>query len=499
MSEALIIGLITDTSSPAQAARLLGDIGALAAADPGLSRVEVIVFENPSGEPAPRVDHDLTAGDLPVHRVRRGSRERRAASEGSGEAELQEGRLPIAAARTIVQRHAFERAAQGDAAVWILDEDLRLTPLLDEMGRGEPPLSARVRRLRAARVDVALGPVLGAPPLPARSTLRVNLEDVRRHLDVIASLDPEAAWPDLAAENARVRRALSEYYYDLSRAHEDAGAHPMWLERAGHGETVRAAFARLASAVGGLLDGIPITRSISSDQQTFGGEPTLTRGGNTLVLRPALLASIPNVAPRIAGRVSRRSDMLWARLAAALEGARFARAPLPALQDRSGAGCSIVNTGKLLDDVRGSAVVAALDALIGEGELAPRRRPCREAVRRAAAVYVDRARERLAAIESSEERVRALLDRIASRVRAPDGDAALLSHPKHAHSIERLLDNLARLREALGAPFAPIDPALEQPDVEKFLLDLPEELSIYRAGACVCRGEAQQSAPRRNA
>jgi hypothetical protein len=62
---------------------------------------------------------------------------------------------------------------------------------------------------------------------------------VARHLDLVAALDPEAAWPDFSAENARVRRALPEYYYDFSRAHEDAGARPMWLERAFDGETVR--------------------------------------------------------------------------------------------------------------------------------------------------------------------------------------------------------------------------------------------------------------------
>ncbi len=66
-----------------------------------------------------------------------------------------------------------------------------------------------------------------------------------------------AIWPDRAAENARVRQALSEYYYDLSRAHEDAA---------------------------------PV-----------GSGAPLTRGGNTLVLNPGVLGAIPNLAPVLGG------------------------------------------------------------------------------------------------------------------------------------------------------------------------------------------------------
>lgn len=484
MNEALVIGIIADTSNPAAAARLLGDIERLAATDTGFSRVEIVVLENPAGEPAPRATWGIASFnlDIHIHCVERAAQERDAARGRLGRTELPPGRLPIATARTLVQRHAFERATGERAAAWILDEDLRISPLLDAVAKGEPPLSERVRCLRAACVDVAVGPTLGAPPLPARSTVRVNIEDVRRHLDVVASLAPEAGWPDRSAENARVRRALPEFYYDLSRAHEDAGAHPMWLERTHAGETVRSAFARLSAAVAGLLDGVPITRTIPESPALDAGRSPLARGGNTLVLRPALLARIPNVALRVGGRVSRRSDMVWARLAVALEGARFARAPIPVLQDRSGPGRSSFDADKLLDDLRGSALVAALDALIEEGALAGRHPLARDSIRRASAIYVARARERLAAIHRSEERVRTLLDQIVWRVRAPGDRADLLRHLVHAASIEQLLEHVTRLRAAYDSSIGPCDLAAEQPDVERFFAGLLDDIDAYRAG-----------------
>jgi hypothetical protein len=250
----------------------------------------------------------------------------------------------------------------------------------------------------------------------------------------------------------------------------------MWLEPLAPGETVRSAFARLCGAVGGLLHGIPVTRSIAAPM-----EPSvLARGGSTLVLRPELLARIPNVAPRLGGRASRRSDMLWARLAVALEGARFARAPIPVVQDRSGPGRSSFEAAKLLDDLRGSALVAAFDALCAEGELAPGRTPSRAAVARAFAIYEVRARERLAAIHDSEGRTMAVLDGIRSSARAPD--PGFLRHPAYAPFLAQLLEHVAALRAALEARIDPCDPAEDRGAIERFIRGLPEEIHAYRAG-----------------
>ncbi|HSN99496.1 MAG TPA: hypothetical protein VLS89_14470 [Candidatus Nanopelagicales bacterium] len=481
MSQRLVVGILADTCHPGIAARLLGDLGQLAAEDRGLAPIEVILLDNPSSDPPPGAARAPSVPGLSVHCVGRAEQERDAARGHFGRIQLPPGRLPIATARRLAQRYASARAAAAGSAVWLLDEDLRLTPLLAAARRGDPPLSERVRRLRAAGVDVAVGPTLGAPPVPARSMVRVNLEDLRRHLGAIAALEPEAPWPDRAAENARARRDLPEYYYDLSRAHGDAGARPMWLEPVGPAETARSALARLADGASGLLDGIPITRPLLEDAALDPAIPALTCGGNTLVLRPDLLAAIPHVAPRIAGRVARRSEMLWARLMAALRGARIARAPIAALHDRSGPGRSSFDAAKLADDVRGSAAVAALDALLGEGALAAGSAIEPAAAARASAVYEERARERLTAIVRSEARTRGLLEEIAGVLDAPGGCWGQLGHPAYAPAVARLRAEIARLAAACAEGLAAWDPAEERADVEAFLRGLPEELAAYCA------------------
>lgn len=482
MSERLVVGIIADTSNPAVVGRLLGDLERLARMDPGLARISVVVLENPSGEATPGVLNDMRFDGVDIRCIGRALLVR----WGSDRAELPldrlDRRLPIAVARTLVQRNTFERLDGERGAVWILDEDLRLLPILDSIERGEPPLSMRLRSLRAAGVDVAIGPVFGAPPLPARSTVRVNLEDVWRHLVLVSMLEPDALWPDRSAENARVRCALPEYYYDLSRAHEDAGAHPMWLERSHAHETVHSAFARLCSGVGGLLDGVPVTRLLPDDPALDAAKSPLARGGNTIVLRPELLDRIPNVALCVGGRVSRRSDMVWARLAVALEGARFARSSIAVLQDRSGPGRSSFDACKLLDDVRGSALVAALDFLLGKNLLAWRRSLSTEHIALVSAIYVAHARARFEAIRRSEDRARSLLDQILSWVRTPEGRPGLLRHWMHAGVLDQLIDHVTRLRAAFDPSFAACDPAGERIEVEQFFLDLPSEIDAYRAG-----------------
>jgi hypothetical protein len=175
--------------------------------------------------------------------------------------------------------------------------------------------------------------------------------------------------------------------------------------------------------------------------------------------------------------------MLWARLAVALEGARFARAPIPVLHDRNGPGRSSFDLDKLLDDARGSSVVAALDSLLAEGALVGRRPLPQSAVARAGSIYVAHARARLIAIQSSEDRVRSLLDQILSRLSPPDRRAGFLGDPAHSTSIKRLTEHAAHLRAAYTQSLEAIDPAADQPDIERFFLELPARLKAFRASA----------------
>lgn len=483
MIERLVVAIIVDTTNPAVAARLLGDLARLVAVDPGLE-LKALLLENPSTERAcsPLQLDDIARG-LAIERIARVSVEGDLARGRYGRLEPAPGRWPIATARTVLQRQAAERALRSADAVWILDEDLRLSPLLDAVKNGEPPLSARVRRLRDERIDVAVGPTLGSPPVPARGAARVNLEDVRRHLDEVDRLPPDAAWPDHAAENARTRSLLPEYYYDLSRAHADAGARPMWFERRSLDETVQSAFARLCEAVGGLVDGIPVTRALPESAPLEEARSPLARGGNTLVLRPELLARIPNLAPRIGGRVTRRSDMLWARLAGALLGARFSRGSIVTYHDRRGQGRSSFDADKLVDDLHGSALVAALDLLLESGQIQRRQRPSAAAIERAGQLYVARAEERLHAIRRSEARALDLLDAILARTAPRPTQRGFLFHPAHALPVARLRAHAERLRSAYGSSVVTCDPRAELADVTRFFSGLLDEVDAYEINA----------------
>lgn len=479
MSERLVVAIIVDTTNPAIASRLLGDLARLAAVDPDLD-LQVLLLENPSDGPACSVIQlDDRAHGLAVERITRASLEGDLERGRYGRIESAQGRWPIATARTVLQRRAAELASRSAAAVWILDEDLRLSPLLDAVRGGRPPLSARVRQLRDERIDVAVGPALGSPPVPARAAARVNLEDVRRHLDDVDRIPPGASWPDRAAENARTRAALPEYYYDLSRAHGDAGARPMWFEPCSPDETVQRVFARLCDAVGGLVDGIPVTRALPESALLEEARSPLARGGNTLVLRPELLSRIPNLAPRIGGRVTRRSDMLWARLAESLLGARFSRGLIVTLHDRRGPGRSSFDADKLVDDLRGSALVAALDLLLDTGQIQRRQRPSAAAIEHAGRLYVARAEERLDAIRRSEARALDLLDEILARTGPGTARGGFLSHPAHRAAIAGLRAHAEGLRVAYGSSVVACDPRAELPDVTRFFSELLDEIDAY--------------------
>lgn len=349
----IVCGVIADTSQPALVLRLLGDLAALAALERERCALRVLLLENPS---APRPAR--AAGDIAAAAETLGLSLRCLPTPGTA-------RLPIAAARTLIQEACARALCSPASCAWILDEDLRLTPLLADVRAGLR-LDEELCAARAAGVDVLLSPILGAPPLPARSVVRVNLADAHRHLDALARLRPEERWPEQRAANARVRQQLAEYYYDHTCAHEDPAQRPLWLEPVSAGETAREVFLRLCALAPGLLHGQPITRELRRDGGVQPPQP-LARGGNTLVLQGALLQRFENPAVCVGGRVVRRSDMLWARLARSLGGARFAAGRLLATQDRGGSGRSDFSTEKMVDDIRGSALIKAVDALLGPG------------------------------------------------------------------------------------------------------------------------------------
>ena len=414
----LVVGIIVDTLQGA-VARLFNDLAALLLLEPALAPLEVVLLENPVEAPLQATEPEglrklATQTGLIVHWKSRLEQRSDAARGLFGDLALSLGRQPIATARTMLQRYVSQYCQRDPSAVaWILDEDLRLKPMLQRLRTGDYSLLDTISSLRQRRVDVAIAPILGAPPLPSQSSIRVNLRDVLRHLERLEQLSPHAAWPDLSAANALARARLNDYYYDFSHAHEDAAETPFWLEPRQPNETALEILERLASGLTELVAGQPLTRGLSPGPVPLHLQPSVARGGNTLLLTPELLAEIPNLAPRIEGRVTRRSDMIWARLACLLKGAQLVQADVPVEQDRTGRGCSPFEASKLLDDVRGSAVIAAFDEALrlGAWGRSPDLRLCpsAEGMSQALSRYESHRAHRLRLIQSSEDEVRQLL------------------------------------------------------------------------------------------
>ena len=471
MKEKLVVGIIANTTNPRTVGRLLEDLSILAAIDTGFSWMDVVLLENPLGD-AEKFVPPVMGRNVAVHCIDRATQVADAARGLFGTLRMSAGRLPISSARTMVQRYASIFADTERACVWILDEDLRLQPFLAAMREGNARLSDHVRHLRNERIDVAIGPVFGAPPLPARSSVRTNLEDVVRHLHMFEQLEPHAPWPDRTAENARVRAALPEYYYDFATAHEDPGRVPYWMEPLHPGETVQSVYVRLVEGLAGLIEGLPITRAIPFDVENV--TPfALARGGNTIFVNPGFLAKIPNLVPFFDGRACRRSDMIWARLAVQMERARFGRFPIAVWQDRTGPGGSSFGADKLLDDARGSALVRAFDALIAEKLFTSRQSVTAAVAKHGARLFSAHLAERLGIIARSEERVCMLLAEIREYA------SSELRRGPWANHCPEIIQSVETLHAAMTHDRTSADVSSDAAVVERYFLGLHDDVRAY--------------------
>ena len=346
----LIVGMIADTARLEDMGGLLADLHGLAG-DSGLSGHDVLILENGRGRTPDEalrslIERKRTDG-LRVHLVDRARHLEDAASGLVSDGGAGRGRkLPIAPARTVLQSYlyAFARRRPG-AVVWIVDDDMRLDPLvIGEDGRLRRQSLALVPALRELRrfhaggeLDIAIGTYTGAPPLPFAATVRVQLVDLAASLRWLASLDPRAALPDRGTENAALRSNRRDYYYDLSRKETDRLETPFLITPAFPGESAGEAFERLAGVAEGssagatgssasaaerILVGEQVFRPLATEAgidplESIGGglqRDGFQRGGNTFVFDVEALRLAPNPSPAIDGRPSRRSDMIWTLL-----------------------------------------------------------------------------------------------------------------------------------------------------------------------------------------
>lgn len=342
-SMTLVVGAIVDGDLPARALPFLDGLAKLCV-HPRVERLAVVLLQNGAREGCDRlVAHGRAAG-LEVRFV--ADAECLALGPEIGiEAREITPRKSIAVARTLLQRFTFDVARDhARPIVWIADDDVRV-PLNVDLFLDD------VARARATGMDVAIGMVAGAPPIPAATALRTQLVDLVSFLRGAAIREAGDAAPDPARHNARWQRGRRDYYYDLARRETDRLETP-FLPRT-QATTLGGAVAEIAKRAARMLAGEQLFRPV----QPAEGDPielakeSCLRGGNTFVFDIALLRDVPNLSPRVNGRRLRRSDMLWATLARFQRGKTVKQLPIVVEHDRSHDSPQGLDADKLFDDV----------------------------------------------------------------------------------------------------------------------------------------------------
>lgn len=367
---ALLVAFIADVERVENVAALLDDL-MLLRTEHGLTGLDVVILEN---GPSAAASSDLAGvvadrrdRGLRVHFV---SRPRHAtdALEGLvGDGGVSRGRrLSIGAARTALQSYAYAIAkTKPGVVVWVLDDDMRLDSLVDDGDKRERRRLAivpQVLRLRDTGADIAIGAYTGAPPLPFAATVRVQLVDVLGSLQWFKRLPPDERLPDMRARNRALQAGRRDFYYDLSRRETDRLETPFLFE-ADRPCTVGEAFELLCARVDRILAGEQVSRPLAVPVRWSSEDLTgqLKRGGNTFIFDVEALRDVPNIAPDIDGRTTRRSDMIWALVQRGELKRRVVTAPVGVFHDRSRVVPSVLDVDRVIDDIRGFAVYSALE------------------------------------------------------------------------------------------------------------------------------------------
>ncbi len=373
-SLSLIVGVIVTSSRAAECRPLIDAVSRLRA-DPRLGHIEVLLLENGSSEHVGALMRVVTSARetglgcfvIPPEQ------QRADAFAGCFGAPFERGcdRVSIATARTMLQVYLYELALRRPGAVvWILDEDVQLETLTWRPDTGVVaaplPLVDTLLRLRALDVDVAIGAVTDAPPLPFASCMRTQLVDAHHNLAWLGALAPDTRFPDRSPENMDLRARCEDYYYDLSRRETDHLETPFWFVASMPEASVRAAFLEMVGRLPRILAGEQVFRPLVLDaavDPVDARRPSVHRGGNTFVFDTEALRDFSNAVPQIEGQSTRRSDMVWSLLNRYVGGRTVVKVPLAVRQDRSREVRGTLDLDKLCRDIQGFALYSALETL----------------------------------------------------------------------------------------------------------------------------------------
>lgn len=352
----LVVGFIVDGSRPQRCLPLLDGLAALSV-NPRIASLDVVLLENGDGDGFTEATRHADKLGLNVWRVELDAQKSALPVLPLRDEDITR-RKPIAVARTLLQRFVFEVSqARNHAAAWILDDDFRLPGDTEE-------LVAALITCRDSGIEVALGGNSGAAPVPASSLLRTQLVDLVHLLSWAAMGRPEDPFPNAAAENMIWQQGRLDVHYDLSRRETDRLETP--FQPTIPATTLGEGIPQILQRAVRIFAGEPITRPVAETPicRPEEAQTSCWRGGNTFITDATLLRDIPNMAPRIAGRPARRSDMIWAANALYRFSKKVKAFHLPMYHDRSTERADEDDTQRLVDDILGYGFFSAYEEVM---------------------------------------------------------------------------------------------------------------------------------------
>ena len=271
------------------------------------------------------------------------------------------GLLPIVHTRTILQVFLAEYMSNRPRSVaWLLDDDMEFD---QQVGRLVPWFPEFAR----AGVDVLLGSFDGDSPNPGSNGLRVQLVDLLWNLAWYRANPTRLTLAKTSRTNDYLRQLHSDYYYDLSRRHRGHLEEPFLFPPLPTESDAEAVVVRMLRAAPEMLKGASVTRPLITEvpcDPLAAAVPSVNRGGNTVVFKPEVFLNTPNVAVRVGGRDSRRSDMMWALINRYRHGVTIKAVGFPIRHLRDLSTSPELTPEKLVREVHGSAVYGGLSEFL---------------------------------------------------------------------------------------------------------------------------------------
>lgn len=271
--------------------------------------------------------------------------------------QAQEKILPIGEARSLLQKAVGIRMEEVHSSyAWILDDDMSIPNIASKYLSWLPAFKSN-------GLDVLIGSFNGGSPNPPAHGLRIQINDLIHNIRWLSKLIPTEPLPDRSQENAIFRKKYPDYYYDLSRKHDEHLVKPYWVVPHFKGETVDDAYQRILSNLTRIFTGEPFLRPLISDlpcNPLLESYPSCNRGGNTFILSSKTLTLTPNITTLTAKKENRRSDMVWAIINRFYHGFNVHAVSFPIDHHRYIGSSDSFSMNKSLGEIKGAALYAAL-------------------------------------------------------------------------------------------------------------------------------------------